>query len=73
MALGTGRSLDPELLRVCLEKGDLEAPAAIPTLEEVQQRHILHVLRLLSGNKKRAAETLGISRSKLYDWIKDRN
>ena len=41
------------------------APGATPLipLADVEQRHILGVLAALGGNKKAAAETLGIDRS----------
>jgi len=71
LALGGKRALEPEILRECMGTIGEEpgAPSPILTLDEVQRRHILHVLRLSGGNKKRAAETLGISRSKLYTWL----
>ena len=36
------------------------------SLAEMEQRHILGVLQALGGNKKAAAECLGIDRSTLY-------
>ncbi|MFC3607503.1 sigma-54-dependent transcriptional regulator [Stutzerimonas tarimensis] len=38
----------------------------LPTLEELELRYIEHVLRLVDGNKRRAAALLGIGRRTLY-------
>jgi transcriptional regulator of acetoin/glycerol metabolism len=35
-------------------------------MEEVERRHILHVLRAVGGNKVAAAGVLGFDRSTLY-------
>ncbi len=71
VALGDGKIIDPDLLRDCLETPGSAPKSSIPTLEEVQLRHTLHVLRLYGGNKKKAAEALGISRSTLYAKLKE--
>jgi DNA-binding NtrC family response regulator len=38
----------------------------LPTLDEVERRYLLHVLKAVGGNRTRAAEALGIDRRTLY-------
>jgi DNA-binding NtrC family response regulator len=46
--------------------GQTDFIEGIPTLDEVERRHLLRVLEATGGNKKRAAEILGINRRTLY-------
>jgi DNA-binding NtrC family response regulator len=39
------------------------------SMEEVQTRHLLHVLERVGGNKTRAAEILGIGRATVYEIL----
>ncbi|GGB40124.1 sigma-54-dependent Fis family transcriptional regulator [Oceanisphaera marina] len=42
---------------------------SLPSLETVQRQHIQRVLAATGGNKRRAADILGITRRTLYRWI----
>jgi two-component system response regulator HydG len=43
-----------------------DAPDELVTLEEMERRYILRVMRAVDGNKKLAAQILGMDRSTLY-------
>ena len=43
--------------------------ASMPTLRQVQLRYVRYVLDQLDGNKRRAAEVLGIGRRTLYRYL----
>jgi two-component system response regulator AtoC len=44
-------------------------PTNIQTLDELEREHLTRVLTMTAGNKKRAAEVLGINRRTLYRMI----
>jgi DNA-binding NtrC family response regulator len=44
----------------------LPTPSDMPSLEEVERRYVLQVLEAVGGNRKRAAEVLGVDRRTLY-------
>ncbi|WP_193074747.1 sigma-54-dependent transcriptional regulator [Pseudomonas sp. FME51] len=44
-------------------------PEGMPALETVQRQYIHQVLRATGGNKRRAADILGITRRTLYRWL----
>lgn len=41
----------------------------MPSLEMLQRRYVAHVLRQVDGNKRQAAQVLGINRRTLYRWL----
>ena len=45
-------------------------PEEMPSLDEMEKRHIQRVLKSTGGNKKRTAEILGVDRSTLYARLK---
>jgi DNA-binding NtrC family response regulator len=57
----------PEAIRAPLSTVD--KTRRFMTLEEVQSRHLEYILKLVEGNKARAAEILGVSRATIYDML----
>ena len=58
----------PESVRMQAE-GTFPEEAGLLSFEELQQRHLLYVLHRLGGNKARAAEILGVSRTTVYEML----
>lgn len=48
------------------EAASPEVASEMPTIDEVERQHLLRVLEATGGNRKRAAEILGINRRTLY-------
>lgn len=61
----------PEYLRGPIKSSQSESflPDDVLSMEEIQRRHALKILRRVGGNKLRAAEILGISRRTLYNIL----
>jgi two-component system response regulator HydG len=71
LARSTELTIDdlPERVRTYRAESFLIAadePAEILSLDELERRYIEHVVRLLNGNKSRAAQLLGLDRRTLY-------
>ncbi|MEX2473621.1 sigma-54-dependent transcriptional regulator [Marinobacter sp.] len=75
-----GEVIQPEHLPARIRRRRAESPAASaeaspgsladwPTLEALQQDYVSRVIKAVEGNKRRAAQILGINRRTLYRWL----
>ncbi len=75
--LGTGELLTPQDLperlhqRTLMPVPDETDTSTLLPLAEVERRYVLKVLEQLKGNKRRAAQVLGLDRSTLYRRLKE--
>ncbi len=60
---------EAELLSEQGAGANIEAPSAI-SMEQLEQEHILRILKLTQGNKSKASQILGIERSTLDRKLK---
>ena len=72
LVLGVGREIRPEDL-ILPEKSSLPRMSDWEpvSLQELERQHVLRVLEHTEGNKKKAAELLGIERCTLYSKLKN--
>jgi transcriptional regulator of acetoin/glycerol metabolism len=56
----------PEHMQVSHSSPSLAEEDGLLSMEEVERRHLYRVLEQVGGNRGRAAEVLGISRTTLY-------
>jgi len=67
--LGSGPEIGAE--DILLPEAAVRKDGRFETLAEVERRHIERAMALAGGNKKKAAEMLGIPRSSLYDKLRE--
>jgi two-component system response regulator AtoC len=56
----------PEKLRSEKKKRHLDENSSFPTIQQMEQNHILKAVEITQGNKTKASELLGISRAALW-------
>jgi transcriptional regulator with PAS, ATPase and Fis domain len=72
LVLSDGDVDDPALVRAAAQPGsDAGAVDLVRPLEELEREAILAALQRTGGDKRRAAELLGISRAKVYQRLKE--
>jgi len=69
--LSEGDLVDPELLREPQHQREERRSGPITTIADLEKQAILDTLERTRGDKRRAAELLGISRAKIYQRLKE--
>jgi len=62
---------DPDLIRTPQQHASPAPAGGVRTLAELERAAIEHALETTGGDKRQAAELLGISRAKIYQRIKE--
>jgi DNA-binding NtrC family response regulator len=68
--LSAGEEITAEDVALHLPTASPEVDGKLPSLEEVERRHILRVLQHTAGNRARAAKILGVDPKTLYNKLK---
>lgn len=75
--MADGNTITPAHLPETLTRGTVaiapEDDAAFPTIQQMEQKHILRAINVTGGNKSKAAELLGISRAALWRKLRIMN
>jgi len=74
VVMGSSDTLSPKDVPMEVRTAETGLPGGEPSptdaLADVEKAHVLRVLESVDGNKKKAAEILGIDRSTLYSKLK---
>jgi Nif-specific regulatory protein len=69
VVLGQGEVIQPEDLPIHIRKGSKIIPSPLESIENMEQDHIIRVLRYTNWNKSDAAKILGVTRQTLDNKI----
>jgi DNA-binding NtrC family response regulator len=68
--LSSGEEISPADVALHLGAASADADVGLPSLQEIERRHIIKVLQQTGGNRARAAKILGIDPKTLYNKLK---
>ncbi len=71
--LSAGEEVTPAEVSLHLSPASSEVEANLPSLDEIEKRHIMRVLQQTAGNRTRAARILGVDPKTLYNKLKTYN